>query len=68
MSTDICEVVITADDAEWLAAFTRSLVEDRLVACGHNIAAIRSIYRWRAQCIVAEAWVGLHTALAWYRP
>lgn len=62
MSTDICEVVITADDAEWLAAFTRSLVEDRLVACGHNIAAIRSIYRWEgAVHDDAEARVGLHT-------
>jgi len=39
------EVVITAESAEWLADFTRSLVEDRLVACGHNSAPIRSVYR-----------------------
>jgi hypothetical protein len=38
--------MITADNADWLADFTRRLVEDRLAACGHNIARIRSIYRW----------------------
>lgn len=43
------EVVITADSAEWLADFTRSLVEDRLVACGHNITPIRAIYRWEGK-------------------
>ena len=62
MSTEICEVIITADSAEWLANFTRALVEDRLVACGHNIAAIRSIYRWEgAVHDDPEARVGLHT-------
>ena len=62
MTVEICEVIITADSAEWLADFTRALVEDRLAACGHNIAAIRSIYRWEG--VVhddAEARVGLHT-------
>ena len=44
MSTDICEVIITADDPEWLAAFTRTLVDERLAACGQNLTAIRSIY------------------------
>jgi periplasmic divalent cation tolerance protein len=62
MTADICEVVITAGDAEWLAAFTRRLVEDRLVACGHQIAAIRSIYRWDgAVHDEREARVALHT-------
>ena len=46
MREPICEVVITADDEDWLITFTRSLVEDRLVACGQHIAPIRSIYRW----------------------
>ncbi len=41
--TDVVEVIITGPEAEWLAAFTRRLVDDRLVACGHNIASIRSI-------------------------
>jgi len=56
------EVVITADSAEWLADFTRSLVEDRLVACGHNITPIRVIYRWEGKIYnEAQARVGLHT-------
>jgi periplasmic divalent cation tolerance protein len=46
MTEPICEVIITADNEDWLIIFTRSLVEDRLVACGQHIAPIRSIYRW----------------------
>jgi periplasmic divalent cation tolerance protein len=56
------EVVITAESAEWLADFTRKLVEDRLVACGHNIAPIRAIYRWEGKVYdESQARVGLHT-------
>jgi periplasmic divalent cation tolerance protein len=58
----ICEVVVTAADGEWLAGFTRRLVEDRLAACGHQTAAIRSIYRWEgAVHDDQEARVALHT-------
>jgi periplasmic divalent cation tolerance protein len=65
MSDDISEVVITAPDPVWLAAFTRKLVEDRLAASGHNIAPIRSIYRWRGLIHDrAEARVALHTRTA----
>ncbi len=65
MAADICEVVITAADPEWLAQFTRRLVEDRLAACGHQIAAIRSIYRWDgAVQDDPEARVALHTRTA----
>lgn len=62
MNESYCEVVITAPDPKWLAHLTRSLVEDRLAASGHNFAAIRSIYRW--QGIIedrSEARVSLHT-------
>jgi periplasmic divalent cation tolerance protein len=60
--TDCREVVITADSADWLAEFTRRLVTDRLAACGHQIAPIRSIYRWQgAVQDDAEARVALHT-------
>jgi periplasmic divalent cation tolerance protein len=56
------EVVITAESAEWLANFTRQLVEDRLVACGHNIAPIRAVYRWEGKVYdETQARVGLHT-------
>jgi len=59
---DCVEVVITAESADWLADFTRSLVEDRLVACGHNIASIRAIYRWDGEIHDdPQARVGLHT-------
>jgi len=56
------EVVVTAADADWLAGFTRTLVEERLAACGHVIAPIRSIYRWQgAVQDETEARVALHT-------
>jgi periplasmic divalent cation tolerance protein len=61
----ICEVVITAGDAARLVDFTRSLVEDRLAACGHNIEVIRSVFRWDgAVQDEREARVSLHTRLA----
>ena len=60
--SDFCEVVVTAADADWLAGLTRTLVEERLAACGHVIPAIRSVYRWEgAVQDEAEARVGLHT-------
>ena len=56
------EVVITAESAEWLADFTRQLVDDHLVACGHNIVPIRAIYRWEGEVHdETQARVGLHT-------
>jgi periplasmic divalent cation tolerance protein len=65
MTGEICEVVITAADSDWLAGFTRRLVEDRLAACGHQTPAIRSIYRWAgAVQDDPEARVALHTRLS----
>jgi periplasmic divalent cation tolerance protein len=62
MNTDVCEVVITGPNADWLAGFTRTLVDERLAACGQNIAAIRSIFRWEgASQDDSEARVALHT-------
>ena len=62
MDEECCEVVVTAADADWLAGFTRTLVEERLAACGHVIPAIRSVYRWEgAVHDEAEARVALHT-------
>jgi periplasmic divalent cation tolerance protein len=65
VDVECCEVVVTAADADWLAGFTRRLVEERLAACGHLLGAVRSIYRWDG--VVqdeAEARVGLHTRLS----
>ena len=62
---EYCEVVVTGPDADWLAGYTRTLVEDRLAACGHNLAGVRSIYRWDgAVHDEPEARVGLHTRRA----
>lgn len=59
---DLCEVVITAPDADWLAAFTRRLVADRLCAGAHQTTAIRSIYTWDDKIVDRpEARVALHT-------
>ena len=62
MTEPICEVIITADSEDWLINFTRSLVQDRLVACGQQIAPIRSIYRWEGTIHDdRESRVALHT-------
>jgi periplasmic divalent cation tolerance protein len=62
MDEELCEVVVTAGDPDWLVGFTRTLVERRLAACGHNWSAIRSIYRWEgAVHDEPEARVALHT-------
>jgi periplasmic divalent cation tolerance protein len=56
------EVVITAESADWLVDFTRSLVNDRLIACGHIINPIRAIYSWNGQVYdETQLRVGLHT-------
>lgn len=58
----IADVSITAESADWLADFTRSIVNDRLAACGNIIPSIRSIYRWEGAVEDDnEALVVLHT-------
>ena len=54
MDIECCEVVITADDADWLAGFTRALVEERLAACVNRASGVRSTYRWQGR-VVEEA-------------
>ena len=62
MDTEVVEVVVTGPDAGWLAGYTRTLVEERLAACGHQLTAIRSVYRWEGEVHDdAEARVALHT-------
>jgi periplasmic divalent cation tolerance protein len=46
---EVCEVVITAPDPDWLAEFTHKLVTEGLCASGHNFAPIRSMYRWQGR-------------------
>lgn len=65
MNTDICEVIVTGRDAETLVKLTRTLVDERLAACGQNIASIRSIYRWDGAVQEdPEARVALHTKVS----
>lgn len=62
MEQECCEIVLTDADAERLVALTRTLVEERLVACGQHVAPIRSVYRWQgAVHDEPEARVALHT-------
>jgi periplasmic divalent cation tolerance protein len=62
MTDAICEVIITADNAEWLINFTRHLIEDRLAACGQHLGGIQSIYRWDGDIQQdTETRVALHT-------
>lgn len=49
VDVEICEIVITAPDGEWLATFCRSLIEDRLAAAVHIIEDIRTLYRWEEE-------------------
>lgn len=63
MSDDeLVDVSVSSGDPEWLALFTRRLVEARLVACGNIIPGVRSIYRWDGRVHDdAENLVVLHT-------
>lgn len=58
----LADITVTAADRDWLAALTRKLVEQRLVACGNIIPDVRSIYRWNGAIEDDhEALVILHT-------
>lgn len=60
--TQLCEVVITAPNPDWLADFARQLIEDRLVAGVHEMQHIRSIYRWQGEVVdKSEARIACHT-------
>src|SRR5215468_4036050 len=64
--SELCEVVITAPDPDWLYSFARELVQDGLAASAHNFAPVRSIYRWQGQVHErAEGRVSLHTSRDW---
>ncbi|WP_226360300.1 divalent-cation tolerance protein CutA [Pseudonocardia sp. ICBG1142] len=45
-SVELCEVVLTAPDPDWLRWFTRTLVIDRLASNVHNFEPVHSTYRW----------------------
>lgn len=58
----LVSISITGPDPEWLAEHARSLVEERLAACGNIIPTVRSIYRWDDEVEdELEAYLVLHT-------
>ena len=60
--TELCEVVITAPDPDWLLDLTRQLVAEGLCASAHNFAPVRSIYRWQGEVHErTEGRASLHT-------
>jgi periplasmic divalent cation tolerance protein len=46
MTDDVCEIVITAPDRDWLAHLCLQLVEARLASSAHVVHPVTSIYRW----------------------
>jgi periplasmic divalent cation tolerance protein len=40
-------VLVTAPDADVAARLARTLVEEKLAACGNVVPGLRSIYRWK---------------------
>ena len=47
--TDAVVVLVTAPSAEKAAEIARTVVEERLAACGNVLPGVRSIYRWKGQ-------------------
>ena len=61
--TELCEVVITAPDPEWLKDFSRALAHSPSVTSAHNFSPVQSIYRWRGEIHERrEGRVSLHTS------
>jgi periplasmic divalent cation tolerance protein len=59
---ELCEVVITAPDPDWLYALSRRLVSEGLCASAHNFTPVRSVYRWHGRVHErTEGRVSLHT-------
>jgi periplasmic divalent cation tolerance protein len=54
--TDTLVVLVTAPGAEQAARLARTLVEEKLAACGNVVPGVRSIYRWEGKvCDEQEA-------------
>lgn len=63
--TDLCEVVITAPDPEWLLALVRDLIAERLCASAHSFAPVQSLYWWKGEVVErTEGRVSLNTRSA----
>lgn len=59
---EVCEVVLTAPDEEWLIRFTDAVVADRLCAAVHRFPAINAAYWWHGELQrTTEYRASLHT-------
>ena len=47
MSSEIRLILTTFADEESASAVLRTLLEERLIACGTLVPGVRSIYRWK---------------------
>lgn len=47
--TDAMVVLVTTPSVEKAAEIARTLVEEKLAACGNLVPGIRSIYRWEGK-------------------
>lgn len=47
--TDALVVLVTTPSAELAAGLARTLVEERLAACGNVLPGVRSVYRWEGE-------------------
>lgn len=46
---DAVVVYVTAPDSDTAAGIARTLVQERLAACGNIVPGLRSIYRWQGE-------------------
>lgn len=66
--TDCVVVLVTAPDADTAARIARTLVEEKLAACGNVLPGVRSIYRWQGNVEEAqETLLVLKTARARFK-
>ncbi|MBE2317812.1 divalent-cation tolerance protein CutA [Solirubrobacter sp. CPCC 204708] len=49
MTHDLCEVIVTAPDPEWLTDLCRDLVTAGLASSAHVVHPVTSIYRWKGE-------------------
>jgi periplasmic divalent cation tolerance protein len=63
--SDLCEVVISAPDPEWLLSLARDLVAERLCASAHSFAPVQPLYWWEGEVVErTEGRVSLNTRAA----
>ena len=46
---ELCEIVVTAPNGDWLEVLCRELVENRLASSANVVHDVLSIYRWQGE-------------------